>query len=72
MSLIAQSGGLVKYGHSEVGNFSLNGLNYEQNELEFLPTNVEDAADQLVVAKWIMRKLAYRYGLTITFAPKLR
>jgi len=71
MRLIAQSGGLVKYGHSEVGNFSLNGLNYEQNELEFLPTNVEDAADQLVIAKWIMRKLAYRYGLTITFAPKI-
>lgn len=71
MRLIAQSGGLVKYGHSEVGNFSLNGLNYEQNELEFLPTNVEDAADQLMVAKWIMRKLAYRYGLNITFAPKI-
>ncbi len=71
MRLIAQSGGLVKYGHSEVGNFSLNGLNYEQNELEFLPTNVEDAADQLVIAKWIMRKLAYRYGLTITFATKI-
>jgi glutamine synthetase len=44
---------------------------YEQNELEFLPTNVEDAADQLVIAKWIMRKLAYQYGVTITFAPKI-
>ncbi|MBU1368687.1 MAG: glutamine synthetase family protein [Bacteroidetes bacterium] len=71
MRLIAQSGGQIKYGHSEVGNFSLDGLNYEQNEVEFLPTNVEDAADQLVIAKWIMRKLAYRYGLTITFAPKI-
>ncbi|MBZ0242893.1 MAG: glutamine synthetase family protein [Bacteroidales bacterium] len=71
MRLIAQSGGQIKYGHSEVGNFSHNGLSYEQNEIEFLPTNVEDAADQLVVAKWIMRKLAYQYGVTITFAPKI-
>jgi len=71
MRLIAQSGGQIKYGHSEVGNFSLNGKLYEQNEIEFLPTNVEDAADQLVVAKWIMRKLAYQYGVTITFAPKI-
>lgn len=71
MRLIVQSGGQIKYGHSEVGNFSHNGLSYEQNEIEFLPTNVEDAADQLVVAKWIMRKLAYQYGVTITFAPKI-
>jgi glutamine synthetase len=71
MRLIAQSGGQLKYGHSEVGNFSFEGKVYEQNELEFLPTNVEDAADQLVVAKWIMRKLAYQYGVTITFAPKI-
>lgn len=71
MRLIAQSGGQIKYGHSEVGNFSFEGKNYEQNEIEFLPTNVEDAADQLVLAKWIMRKLAYQYGVTITFAPKI-
>ncbi len=71
MRLIAQAGGLIKYGHSEVGNFTLDGKIYEQNEIEFLPTNVEDAADQLVVAKWIMRQLAYEYGVTLTFAPKI-
>jgi glutamine synthetase len=71
MRLIAQAGGQLKYGHSEVGNFSFEGKVYEQNELEFLPTDVEDAADQLVIAKWIMRKLAYQYGVTITFAPKI-
>lgn len=71
MRLIAQSGGQIKYGHSEVGNFSTGGKVYEQNEIEFLPTNVEDAADQLVIAKWIMRKLAFEHGITITFAPKI-
>jgi len=71
MRLIAQAGGQIKYGHSEVGNFSTGGMVYEQNEIEFLPTNVEDAADQLVIAKWIMRKLAFEQGITITFAPKI-
>lgn len=71
MRLIAQCGGLIKYGHSEVGNFTQDGKNYEQNEIEFLPTNIEDAADQLVLAKWVMRQLAYEYGVELTFAPKI-
>lgn len=71
MRLIAEAGGLIKYGHSEVGNFTKNGLLYEQNEIEFLPTNVEDSADQLVKAKWIIRTLAAQYGVDITFAPKI-
>ena len=72
MQVIAQAGGLIKYGHSEVGNFSLDGKIYEQNEIEFLPTKVENAADQLMIAKWIIRNLAYEYGLDVTFAPKDR
>ena len=71
MQYIAQAGGQIKYGHSEVGNFTLNGKIYEQNEIEFLPTKVEDAADQLMIAKWVIRNLAYEYGLDITFAPKI-
>ena len=71
MAYIAQAGGQIKYGHSEVGNFTIDGLVYEQNEIEFLPVAAEDAADQLVIAKWIIRNLAHRYGLDITFAPKI-
>ena len=71
MRMIAQTGGNIKYGHSEVGNFTLGDKIYEQNEIEFLPTDVEDAADQLLVAKWIIRNLAYQYGVTVTFAPKI-
>ena len=68
---IAKVGGLIKYGHSEVGNFTLEDKIYEQNEIEFLVTDVQDAADQLVLAKWIIRNLAYQYGLDVTFAPKI-
>ena len=71
MSYIAQAGGEIKYGHSEVGNFTIDGLIYEQNEIEFLPVDACRAADQLMVAKWIIRNLAFRYGYDITFAPKI-
>lgn len=71
MRMITQTGGLIKYGHSEVGNFIIGDTLYEQNEIEFLPTTLEDAADQLLIAKWIIRNLASEYGADVTFAPKI-
>jgi glutamine synthetase len=71
MYLLATVGCMVKYGHSEVGNFTLEDKIYEQNEIEFLVTDVEDAANQLIIAKWVIRKLAYEYGLDLTFSPKI-
>ena len=68
---IARAGGQIKYGHSEVGNFTLDGKIYEQNEIEFLPVRADRAADQLMIAKWVIRNLAYQYGYDITFAPKI-
>lgn len=60
MSFIAQTGGQIKYGHSEVGNFTLDNYIYEQNEIEFLPVKAENAADQLMLVKWVTRNLAYK------------
>ena len=71
MLAIAQAGGRIKYGHSEVGNFTQDGLVYEQNEIEFLPCPAEDAANQLSIAKWIIRNLGSKYGYDVTFAPKI-
>jgi len=71
MQYIAQTGGRIKYGHSEVGNFTLEGMNYEQNEIEFLPVAAEEAADQLMLAKWVIRNLAFQMGFNVTFAPKI-
>ena len=71
MRYIAQTGGQVKYGHSEVGNFTLDGKVFEQNEIEFLPCPAEEAADQLMLAKWVIRNRACQYGYDITFAPKI-
>ena len=71
MSYIARTGGQIKYGHSEVGNFTMGGTVYEQNEIEFLPVPAAEAADQLMLAKWVIRNLADREGLDVTFAPKI-
>ena len=71
MYVIAQCGGQIKYGHNEVGNFTLDGKIYEQNEIEFLPIPAMQAADNLMIAKWIIRTIASKKGYDVTFAPKI-
>ena len=44
MEYISQTGAQIKYGHNEVGNFTLDGKVYEQNEIEFLPVPSPEAA----------------------------
>ena len=71
LRLIASCGGKIKYGHSEVGNFTLGDEAFEQHEIEFLPTAPEFAADQLIIAKWVLRMLAEKRKVEISFAPKI-
>jgi glutamine synthetase len=71
LRLIASCGAKIKYGHSEVGNFTVGDESFEQHEIEFLPTDPEFAADQLVIAKWILRMLAEKRRIEISFAPKI-
>ena len=71
MQAIAQARGNIKYGHSEVGHIFQEDQEIEQNEIEFIPVAIEDAADQVVIAKWVLRMIGYRYGVSISFAPKI-
>lgn len=71
MRLIAECGGKIKYGHSEVGSFREGNLEYEQHEIEFMPVDPIDAVEQLIIAKWILRMLGQKYGATISFSPKI-
>lgn len=71
MRLIARCGGKIKYGHAEVGTFIKGNELFEQHEIEFLPVEVEEAVEQLLVAKWILRMLGKKYGVEISFAPKI-
>jgi len=71
--------GNVKYGHSEVGyierlestDLDLKGRTGEQMEIEFLPAPILEAADNVVLAKWIIRNVSYRNNMLASFAPKL-
>jgi glutamine synthetase len=71
MQAIAAAGGKIKYGHSEVGCISGGDLYVEQHEIEFQPVPVQDAVDQLTIAKWALRMIGKKHGVTITFAPKI-
>lgn len=76
---ITQITGAVKYAHSEVGYIEsvrsnleeIAGKQAEQLEIEFLPTPVEETADNLILARWLIRNIAYRHGFLATFTPKL-
>jgi glutamine synthetase len=71
MQVISEMGGTIKYGHAEVGNIISGDLEMVQHEIEFLPVPIEDAADQLVMAKWAVREVAYKHNLEVSFAPKI-
>jgi glutamine synthetase len=71
LDLCAKAGCRIKYGHSEVGSFTMEGEDFEQHEIEFLPVSIDEAVDQLVIAKWILRMLGYEYGVEVSFAPKI-
>ncbi len=71
MSVISEIGGKIKYGHAEVGNIISGDMEMVQHEIEFLPEPAPEAADQLVLAKWAIRETAYKYGMEVSFAPKI-
>lgn len=71
LKLIARCGGKVRFGHAETGSFIQNKKLYEQHEIEFAVNDPEDTADQLAVAKWILRMLGQKYRVNVTFVPKI-
>ena len=71
LELCARAGCHIKYGHSEVGSFTKDGYDYEQHEIEFLHVPLDEAVEQIIIAKWILRMLGYEYGVEINFAPKI-
>ena len=71
MTAIAEAGGRIKYGHSEVGFIRGEDSEMAQQEIEFLPVPASEAADQLAVAKWILSGIGNKYGVVISFAPKI-
>ncbi|HDT13334.1 MAG TPA: glutamine synthetase [Candidatus Aminicenantes bacterium] len=76
---IARVTGAVKYAHCENGVIDavksdrpeIAGRLAEQLEVEFATRPIEEAADDLVLGRWIIRNTAFRHGAIATFTPKL-
>jgi len=76
---IARVTGAVKYAHCENGVIDavrsdvpeIAGRLAEQLEIEFATRPIEEAADDLVLGRWIIRNTAFRHGAIATFTPKL-
>ena len=76
---VTQMTGAVKYAHAEVGYVDavrsdlpeIMGKRAEQMEVEFLPRPIDEAADNLVLSRWLIRNIAYQRGFVATFTPKL-
>ncbi len=76
---LAQVTGFVKFAHHDIGHINriksdydeLDGRFAEQIEFEFLPTPIDETGDLIVLARWVIRNVAYRNGYGTFFAPKL-
>ena len=76
---IEQITGCVKYAHSEVGYIEnvrsnldeIQGKQAEQLEIELQPAPLEQAGDNLALARWLIRNIAFQHDCVATFAPKL-
>ena len=68
---LAAVGVPVKYGHTEVGMFEKDNSLIEQHEVELQLGSPEDTADHISIAKWVARNVSAKYGVEISFAPKI-
>ncbi|MDH5482289.1 MAG: glutamine synthetase family protein [Candidatus Bathyarchaeota archaeon] len=69
---LTSSGIGTKYGHSEVGRLLCNGNTLmEQHEVEFAPQNLAEMAETITIAKWIIRNVCARHGISVSFCPKI-
>jgi len=69
---LADIGIATKYGHGEVGNILReNGTIMEQHEIELALDEMTRIAEKIAVAKWVIRNVCARHGVTASFSPKI-
>ncbi len=62
----------TKYGHAEVGKFQTKtGFVLEQHEVEFLPQSLTRMAEAITIAKWVIRNVCAKHGVSVSFSPKI-
>lgn len=68
---LQEMGVALKYAHGEVGNIREPDRQLVQGEIELAPAPLEEAADAVVLAKWVLREVAEAHGVEATFAPSV-
>lgn len=62
----------TKYGHGEVGAVVLKDKTIlEQHEIEFQLNTLSETAENIAVAKWVIRNVCMRHELSVSFSPKI-
>ena len=62
----------TKYAHSEVGSMVFSdGTVAEQHEVELKPQDLTDMADEVAIAKWVIRNVCARHNVSASFSPKI-
>lgn len=75
LGILATMGIGIKYGHSEVGYIEATTGDdriWEQHEIELALAPLPRAADAIVLTQWVLRNLAHRAGLRVSFDPIVR
>jgi glutamine synthetase len=69
---LADAGVGTKYGHAEVGRIlTRDNVLAEQHEVEFTAKSMDEMADTVAIAKWIVRNVCSNHGLSASFSPKI-
>ena len=72
LATLSSVGIVTRYGHSEVGRIvGKNGEFMEQQEIELAAETLSKMAGSVPVAKWVIRNVCARHGLSVSFAPKI-
>lgn len=75
LTLLADMGVPIKYGHSEVGHIPASAADdsiWEQHEIELALAPLPEAAEGVVLTQWVLRNLARQSGMRASFDPIVR
>jgi glutamine synthetase len=75
LEALSEIGLPIKYGHSEVGYIGARDTDspiWEQHEIELSLTGLPQAAEAVALTHWVLRNLAHKGGMRVSFDPIMR
>jgi glutamine synthetase len=72
LTVLADVGVATKYGHTEVGRIvNKDGTLMEQHEIELAPQGLQEMAENITTAKWVIRNVCATHSVSTSFSPKI-